>query len=77
MPVLKFEESVIAEIPAENAELLESLELLLHQIQSEETIVEESQQPVKDDEVDMATALLDSLIKGYFFLLLFHQETLS
>lgn len=67
MPVLKFEESVIAEIPAENAELLESLELLLHQIQSEETIVEESQQPVKDDEVDMATALLDSLIKGYLF----------
>lgn len=64
LPVVKFEESVSI-IPAESAELLESLEHFLHEIQSQDSAASSPIEPtVKEDEVDVASALFDSLIKG-------------
>lgn len=66
MPVIKLDEPVTP-IPSESVELLESLEMILHQIQTEDvatTSTSLDEQAIKEDCMDDATALLDSLIKG-------------
>jgi hypothetical protein len=53
-------------IPAENEEILESLELLLHEIAAVEST---SDQPevIQEDE-DITSALLESLLNGNFII---------
>lgn len=51
-------------IPDENEELLESLELLLHEIAEEEATSTAYQPDVTQEDEDITSALLDSLIKG-------------
>lgn len=59
---LKDEVPVIA-IPAENEEILESLELLLHEIAAVESTSDQSQ-VIQEDE-DITAALLESLLNGH------------
>lgn len=58
---LKDEVPVLA-IPAENEELLESLESLLHEIAAVESTSDQPQ--VIQEEEDITSALLESLING-------------
>ncbi len=57
--------SVIA-IPAENEELLESLELLLHEIAAVESTSDQPQ-VIQEEEEDITSALLESLMNGNFY----------
>lgn len=57
----KDEVPVIA-IPAENEEILESLELLLHEIAAVESTSDQPQVIQEDD--DITSALLESLLNG-------------
>ncbi len=61
---LKDEVPVLA-IPAENEELLESLESLLHEIAAVESTSDQPQ--VIQEEEDITSALLESLINGNFY----------
>lgn len=61
---LKEDVPVIA-IPAENEELLESLELLLYEIAAVESTSDQAQ-VIQEDE-DITSALLESLMNGNFY----------
>lgn len=52
-------------IPAENEEILESLELLLYEIAAVESISDQAQ-VIQEDE-DITSALLESLMNGNFY----------
>lgn len=61
---LKDDVPVIA-IPAQNEELLESLELLLHEIAAVESTSDQPQVIQEEEEEDITSALLESLMNGH------------
>lgn len=61
---VKIDEPAVLTIPAENEEILDTLESLLHEIEEEETVsIIDQPVSIQEDE-DITSALLDSLING-------------